>query len=269
MYEEMRKLSTPEKEFVEELLVFTAGNNLEKLQMGRIISDRVNFHGIKCNTSTKTVEIYKTDEADANRSYSVLMGLFSFLYELKEHGYIGIDTIVDKNGTIDDATGKETFWIYNHRTHAVDNDMLFIRMDNDVLAGLKEGTPIERFHSKEMYDAIRDLVYNKVIYPRPALKELKENKFRSTEEKRHLKNVRLQWVAIVCAIVFPFLNTMYSNFKGTQIHSSELQLIEKKIDELNQIRVIHPDTIKIECVSSSIINKDSTIMPDQVEMKKK
>lgn len=265
----MRKLSTKEKEFVGELLEFSTGNHHEKLQMGRIISNKVNFLGIRCILSTKTVEIYKTDEANANRSYSVLMGLFSFLYELKEHGYIGIDTIVDKDGTIDDATGKETFWIYNHRTHAVDNDILFVRMDNDVLAGLKEGTPIERFHSKELFDAMRDLVYNKVIYLRPALKELKENRFRSIEEKRHSTNVCLQWWAIGAAIVVPILVALYSTFKGTQIHSTELELIEKKIDNLNQISVIHPDTIQIECVSGSIINRDSTIMPDQIEMKTK
>lgn len=265
----MRKLSTEEKKIVEELLVLSASNGIEKLQMGRIISNKISFHGIKCSASSKTVEIYKTDEADANRSYVILMGLFSFLFELKEHGYIGIDTIVDKDGTIADATGKETFWIYNHRTHAVDNDMLFIRMDNNVLAGLKEGTPIERFHSKELFDAMRDLVYNKVIYLLPALKELKENHFRSIEEKRHSTNVCLQWWAIGAAIVVPILVALYSTFKGTQIHSTELQLIEKKIDNLNQISVIHPDTIQIECVSGSIINRDSTIMPDQIEMKTK
>lgn len=248
MYEEMRKLSTPEKEFVEELLVFTAGNNLEKLQMGRIISDRVNFHGIKCNTSTKTVEIYKTDEADANRSYSVLMGLFSFLYELKEHGYIGIDTIVDKNGTIDDATGKDSFWIYNHNIYDVENGGLFVKSNGCLIDILKEGTPVERFHSREMFDAMKDLVYNKVIYPRPALIELKKNKFWSTEEKRHLKNVLMQWIAIVCAIVFPFLNTLYSNYKGVQIHSIELQRIEKKIDDLNKISIVNSDTLRVESI---------------------
>ena len=74
MYKEVRKLSPTEKEFVEEILVFTAGNNLEKLQMGRIISNMISFHGIKCSSSTKTVEIYKTDEADANRSYTISYG---------------------------------------------------------------------------------------------------------------------------------------------------------------------------------------------------
>lgn len=251
----MRKLSTTEKEFVEELLVFTAGNNLEKLQMGRIISDRVNFHGIKCNTSTKTVEIYKTDEADANRSYTILMGLFSFLYELKEHGYIGIDTIVDTDGTIEDATVKDSFWIYNHKTHAVDNGMLFVRMDNDVLAGLKTDTPKERFRSKEMFDAMKDLVYNKVIYLRPALKELKENKFQSIEETRHWQNLRLQWAAIGVAIVIPVFVALYTNCKGTQIHSTELQQIEEKINHLDQISIINSDTLRVENIS----NKHLTI----------
>lgn len=245
----MRKLSTTEKKFVEELLVFTAGNNLEKLQMGRIISDRVNFHGIKCNTSTKAVEIYKTDEADANRSYTILMGLFSFLYELKEHGYIGIDTIVDKDGTIEDATVKDSFWIYNHKTHAVDNDMLFVRMDNDVLAGLKTDTPKERFRSKEMFDAMKDLVYNKVIYPRPALNELKKNKFRSIEEKRHCQNMCLQWGAICAAIFVPIITAFYTTCKGTQIHSQELQQIEKKINDLNKVSIVNSDTLRVESIS--------------------
>ena len=251
----MRKLSDEEKIFVEELLVFTAGNNLEKLQMGRIISDKVNFHGIKCNVSTKTVEIYKTDEADANRSYTILMGLFSFLYELKEHGYIGIDTIVDKNGTIEDATGKEFLWIYNHKTHAVVNDSLFIRMSNGVLAGLKGSTPIERFHSINMFNAMKDLVYNKVIYIRPSLIELKENDFRSIEEQRYLKNVRMQWYAIGAAVLIPIVVTLYSNFKGTQIHSTELQLIEKKIDGLNQISIVNSDTLQVESISNKQLTK--------------
>ena len=34
-------------------------------------------------------------------------------------------------------------------------------MGNDVLAGLKEGTPIERFHSKEMFDAMKE---DKVVF---------------------------------------------------------------------------------------------------------
>ena len=46
MYKELRKLSNQEKKFVEELLFFSTGNNLEKFQMGSIISDKVNFHGI-------------------------------------------------------------------------------------------------------------------------------------------------------------------------------------------------------------------------------
>ncbi len=255
MYKEMRKISNEEKKFVEELLVFSTGNNLEKFQMGRIISDKVNFHGIKCNTSTKTVEIYKTDDADANRSYTILISLFNFLYELKECGYIGIDTIVNRDGTIEDATGKDLFWIYNHETHAIVNDSLYIRMENDVLAGLKEGTPIERFHSKEMFDALRDLVYNKVIYLRPALKELKENKFQSIEETRHWQNLRLQWAAIGVAIVIPVFVALYTNCKGTQIHSTELQQIEEKINHLDQISIINSDTLRVETIS----NKHLTI----------
>lgn len=265
----MRKLSPEEIKFVEELLGFSAGNGLEKLQMGHIISNMISFHGIKCSASTKTVEIYKTDEANANRSYTILMGLFSFLYEMKEHGYIGIDTIINKDGTTDDAAGEETFWIYNHETYGLECGILCIKTNDCLVDVLKGGAPLERFHSKDMFDAMKDMVYNKVIYPLPALIELKKNDFQSIEDKRHLKNVRLQWVAIGCAIVFPFLNTMYSNCKGTQIHSTELQHIDKKIDNLNRISVAHPDTIKIECISSSIRKQDSTIMPDQIEIKTK
>ena len=255
MYKELRKLLNEEKKFVEELLVFSTGNNLEKFQMGHIISDKVNFHGIKCNTSTKTVEIYKTDDADANRSYTILMGLFHFLYELKECGYIGIDTIVDRNGTIEDATAKDFFWIYNHKTHAVDNDLLFIRMGNDVLAGLKEGTSIELFHSKEMFDAMKDLVYNKVIYPRPALKELKENGYRPIEEKRHYQLLCSQWAAIGAAIVIPVFVALYTNCKGTQFHSTELQQIEEKIDHLDQISIVNSDTLRVESISNKHLTK--------------
>lgn len=249
MYKEMRKLSNSEKEFVDELLVFTAGNNLEKLQMGRIISDKVSFHGIKCNTSTKTVEIYKTDEADANRSYTILMGLFSFLYELKEHGYIGIDTIVDKDGTIEDATGKDSFWIYNHKIYDVENGGLFVKSNGCLIDILKEGTPVERFHSIDMFNAMKDLVYNKVIYPRPALNELKKNKFRSIEEKRHCQNMCLQWGAICAAIFVPIITAFYTTCKGTQIHSQELQQIEKKINDLNKVSIVNSDTLRVESIS--------------------
>lgn len=246
----MRKLSEKEKTIVNELLVNADFGETEKLQMGRILFQKINCIGIKCCSSTKTVEIFKTDMANANRSYSVLMGLFSFLTELKDYGYIGIDTIVDNNGTIDDAAGKEIFWIYNHTTHAVENDLLLVR-DNDFLVDtLKEGTPCERFHSIEMYNAMRNLVYNKVVYPRPALKELKENGFRSVEEKRHSQNVILQWLAIVVAIAIPILVTLLSFCRGTQIHSKELCEIERKMDDLNQVSITHPDTILIECIQN-------------------
>ena len=251
----MRQLSEEEKQFVEELLAISDGNNLERFQMGRIISDKINFHGIRCNTSTKAVEIYKTDDANANRSYIILMGLFNFLYELNENGYIGIDTIVDKDGTIENATGKDSFWIYNHNTYAVDNDLLFIRMGNDVVAGLKEGTPIERFHSKELFNAMKELVYNKVIYPRPALKELKENGYHSIEEKRHNQLLCSQWAAIGAAIVIPVFVALYTNCKGTQIHSTELQQIEEKINHLDQISIVNSDTFRVESISNKQLTK--------------
>lgn len=243
MYKELRKLSDEEISFVKELLENVDSDETEKLQMGRIIFQKINFIGIRCCSSKKTIEIYKTDKTNANRSYSILMSLFSFLTELKEYGYIGIDTIVDDNGTVDDATGKEIFWIYNHTTHTVKNDLLFVRGNDFLIDALKEGTPCERFHSIDMYNAMRNLVYNKVVYPRPALKELQENDFRSLEEKRHLKNIHLQWYAIAAAVFIPIIVTLYSTCRGTQIHSKEFRQIERKMDDVNRVVIAQPDTI--------------------------
>lgn len=248
MYQEIRKLSKTEKEFVEELLGFEKDNDVEKFQMGKILFSKINTLGIRCCTSTKTVEIYKSDEANANKSYTTLMGLFCFLKELIEHGYIGIDTIVNKNGTIEDSSEEESFWIYNHKTHSVEQDTL-LKNVNCAKAAYPEGVPIERFRSKEMFDAMRDLVYNKVLYVRPALKELKENGFQSIEESRHHQVLCSQWAAIGSAIVIPIFVSLYTNYKGTQIHSTELQQIEKKIEDLNQINIVNSDTLRVESIS--------------------
>lgn len=243
MYQEMRELSDTEKEFVEELLSFENDNDVEKFQMGKILFSKINTLGIKCCTSTKTVEIYKSDKANANKSYTTLMGLFCFLKELIEHGYIGIDTIVNENGTIEDPSEKEIFWIYNHKTHSVKDDILLKRINNAMVA-YPEGIPIEQFRSKEMFDAMRDLVYNKVLYVRPALKELKKNGFKSIEKKRHSENSCRQWIAIVVAIIMP----IYSTCSGTKMHSAELRQIERKIDDLNQINIVKSDTLQIKTV---------------------
>ena len=250
MYHEMRKLSDTEKEFVEELLSFENDNDVEKFQMGKILFSKINTLGIKCCTSTKTVEIYKSDKANANKSYTTLMGLFCFLKELIDHGYVGIDTIVNENGTIEDPSEKEVFWIYNHKTHSVEKDPLSKKdtLFESVNSAKAVILPKERFHSKEMFDAMRDLVYNKVIYVRPALKELKENGFRSIEEKRHRQVLRSQWATIVAAIVIPIFVTLYTNCKGTQIHSTELHQIEKNIEDLNQINIVNSDTLRVESI---------------------
>lgn len=246
MYHEMRKLSETEKKFVEELLGFENENDVEKFQMGKILFSKINTLGIRCCTSTKTVEIYKSDEANANKSYTTLMGLFCFLKELIDHGYVGIDTIVNENGTIEDSSEEEIFWIYNHKTHSVEMD---IPLEKDANVVCIEDFPIERFHSKEMFDAMRNLVYNKVIYVRPALKELKENGFQSIEESRHHQVLCSQWAAIGSAIVIPIFVSLYTNYKGTQIHSTELQQIEKKIEDLNQINIVNSDTLRVESIS--------------------
>lgn len=248
MYQEMRKLTETEKKFVEELLSFENDNDVEKFQMGKILFSKINTLGIRCCTSTKTVEIYKSDKANANNSYTTLMSLFSFLKELIYHGYVGIDTIVNENGTIEDPSEKEIFWIYNHKTHSVKDDILLKRINNAMVA-YPEGIPIEQFRSKEMFDAMRNLVYNKVIYARPALKELKENGFQSIEESRHRQVLCSQWAAIGAAIVIPIIVSLYTNCKGTQIHSTELQQIEKKIEDLNHINIVNSDTLRVENIS--------------------
>lgn len=247
MYHEMRKLSETEKKFVKELLGFENDNDVEKFQMGKILFSKINTLGIKCCTSTKTVEIYKSDKANANKSYTTLMGLFCFLKELIGHGYIGIDTIVNKNGTIEDSSEEESFWIYNHKTHSVEQDTL-LKNVNGAKTAYPEGVPIERFRSKEMFDAMRDLVYNKVLYVRPALKELKENGFQSIEEKRHSKNLCMQRAAIGVAIIMPIVVAIYSNCSGTKIYSAELRQIERKIDNLNQVNIVKSDTLQIKTV---------------------
>ena len=103
-----------------------------------------------------------------------------------------------------------------------------------------------------------------MIYVKPALIELKENGFLSIEEKRQKKNVKLQWIAIICAIVFPFLNTLYSSCKGTKIYSEDLENIESKLDFFLQAQ--YSQESRIGCVDSTILyqyqekSNDSTII---------
>ena len=240
MHTELRKLSTKEKQYVSSFLSYAERNQLDEFQVGRLISKEVNFIGIRCDCVTKSVEIYKSDMANAHESYYIIKNLCDFLEELKDHGYIGIDTIIDEERLSDKKEGI-SFWIYNHKTHSVQNDELLTKV-NGSLCAQNAGTPIEVFHSMELYSALENYVFNKVIYIKPALKELKENGFVSIEKKRHRTNVILQWIAIGCAIVFPFLNTLYSSCKGTKIISKDLSEINSKMDSLAN------DEIICECI---------------------
>lgn len=233
MNTEIRRLSKKEKHLVDEILHYASGNELEEFQVGRMLFNETRFLGICCDPQTKTVSVYKDDHANAHETYSKVMCFCDFLKELKEHGYIGIDTIVNEKRDTN-PTNQDCFWIYNRDTHSVEHNILLTKNEEFQYAP-KEGSPIERFHSEELFVSLRDYVYHKVIYPKPALKELKENKYLSIEEKRHRRNELLQWIAIGCAIVFPFINSWYISNRGTEIHSTDLQSIDNRMGVIQSL----------------------------------
>lgn len=257
MNTEIRRLSEKEKHLVDEILHYARGNELEEFQVGRMLYNETRFLGICCDPQTKTVSIYKDDHANSHETYSKIMCLCDFLKELKEHGYIGIDTIVSEKQEAN-PTNQDCFWIYNHVIHSVENNILLTKNEGFQYT-LKEGSPTERFHSEELFVSLRDFVYHKVIYPKPALMELKENKYLSIEEKRHRRNELLQWIAIGCAIVFPFINSWYISSRGTEIHSTDLQSIDNRMEiiqslweESIQPIVIESDTMGVDIENDSL-----------------
>ncbi len=229
MHTEIRHFSEEEKELVRFFIQQAECDKLDEFQVGRLLFGKLRCRGIQCDNSTKEVVIYPNGKANAHRSYSIIMSFCGFLKELESHGYIGIDSIIEKTEIKEDAK-KKYFWIYNHTTHSVNQDILLKNVDGCPLE--ENNQERERFHSEALYSALKDIVYNKVVFVKPALKELEENDFLSIEAKRHRKNVGLQWVAIVCAIVFPFLNTLYTSLSGTKIHSEDLRNIDYKLEKL-------------------------------------
>lgn len=229
MYTETRRFSTEEKEFVSDLIKQSRIGNLEEFQVARLLYKKLKFHGIRCDEKTKRVILYPEAKANSHYSYSTLMSFCDLLKELVDHGYIGVDTIIGNQGNIQNPD-KQYFWIYNHTTHSVENDILCTNESGvQIAVNLPE---IERFNSKFLFSALKEYVYNKVIYIKPSLQELKDNGFVSIEEKRHRKNVIMQWIAIICAIVFPYLNTLYSSWKGTKVYSEDMKNMDLKMDRL-------------------------------------
>lgn len=259
MYTEIRRFSTEEKEFVNDLIKQAKTGNMEEFQVARLLYKKLNFHGIRCDEKTKRVILYPEAKANSHYSYSTLMNFCDLLKELVDHGYIGVDTIIGNQENIQNPD-KQYFWIYNHMTHSVENDILCTNESGvQIVVDVPE---IEKFNSNVLFSALKDYVYNKVLYIKPSLQELKDNGFVSIEEKRHRKNVIMQWVAIICAIVFPSLNTIYSSWKGTKVYSEDLKNIDLKMDCLLQECVFQVNTIG--CFDSTILNKNYENTNDSV-----
>lgn len=227
MHTEIRRFSKKEKDFVKFLLKKSKSGNIEEFQVGRLLYNEIKFQGISCDDKTQQVDLYPEGKANSHNSYSTIMSFCNFLRELVEYGYIGIDTIIGNQNGIQNSE-EQYFWIYNHTTHSVKNNILCLNSDGASLAvDIKE---IERFQSEVLYSALKNFVYNKVIYIKPALHELKRNCFLSVEEKRHRIIVFLQWVSIICAIIIPSLNTYYSSRQGTKIYSDDMKNIDYSIE---------------------------------------
>lgn len=268
MHTEIRRFSDEEQELVRFFIQQAKNERLDEFQVGRLLFKKLKCRGIRCDNSTKEVIVYPEGKANAHRSYSMMMSFCDFLKELEKHGFIGVDTIIEQ-ADIQQNAPKNCFWIYNRTTHSVNEGILLKNADGCQFE--ENNLERERFHSEALYTALKEFVYNKVIFVKPALIELEKNDFLSIEEKRHRKNVKLQWVAICCAIVFPFLNTFYSSFKGAVIHSEDLKNIDYKLEMLwnEQKRTNN----KLSSIDSALMYQKNTIANDslvlETEMRKK
>lgn len=201
----MRKFTKQEKDLISIFVNCRNNNQLQDLQVAKILKENILFFAISWDTNPKgkmTIFTNKNDElADNDNVTKTFMSISDFIYFLKElESYQFIKFITMSNL----ESGNYEKKIYNRSKYSYSNELQSFVLVNPISVDGNERTAvIQTNHTDFFLDAAADLddISNKIIYPLPALQEYVRNKYQTREDEFQLKALAYSFGALIAAAI--------------------------------------------------------------------
>ncbi|MGL5786403.1 MAG: hypothetical protein ACRCX4_06285 [Bacteroidales bacterium] len=269
-------------EIIQKILDFKMSNNLEELQIARLLRKELSCFAIKWTTTpTKEFVIYDKDKDDKNKDimshFQTFFEILDFLYfiqKLEKDGFVNILPIYSDN----ESETPNILFDREKYKYNVDHPIKLpdgLNLGEDYFytehGGVKYLTPIK--NKQKINIDIIDLFDNyatKIIYPLPKLEEYLKNKFQTIEEvryneqlKRTDKSIRIATISGVIAAISVFVTTC-TLFKESsnqlKLDAIQFERVEKLIKKENTKQLINN-----EAPANKAENQDLNVIKQTAE----
>lgn len=212
----MRKFTKAEKKLLSLFVDEQRKNQIQNLQVAKILRENVPFFAISWETEPKgkiTIYVNKTDEpTDWSEVQNTFMSISDFMYFLKELESYQYIKFVAMSNLNDDNNDK---MIYDRSKLAYNNELKSFTTANSVTIQERKGFPlIQTNHSEYYLDAADELneLSNKIIYPLPVLREYVRKRYKTQEE------IYQMWAmgVSIAALFVAFISMIITIFKPIQ-----------------------------------------------------
>ena len=201
----MRKFTKAEKKLLSFFVDEQNKNQIQNLQVAKILRENVPFFAISWETEPKgkiTIYVNKTDEpTDWSEVQNTFMSISDFMYFLKELESYQFIKFVTMSNLNDDNNDK---MIFDRSKLAYNTEFESFASASPVsIKGCKGTTFFQTNHSDYYLDVANELndLSNKIIYPLPVLREYVRNSYKTQEEIYQRRAMIVSISALIVAAV--------------------------------------------------------------------
>lgn len=208
----MRKFTKAEKKLLSLFVDEQRKNQIQNLQVAKILRENVPFFAISWETEPKgkiTIYVNKTDEpTDWSEVQNTFMSISDFMYLLKELESYQYIKFVAMSNLNDDNNDR---MIFDRSKLAYNKEFESFASASPVsIKGYKGTAFFQTNHSDYYLDVANELndLSNKIIYPLPVLREYVHNGYKTQEETYQrwamVVSIAALFVAIISMIIAIF-----------------------------------------------------------------
>ena len=236
----MRKLLNSEKDFINKILKFKAEKNMEELQSAKLLREQLNCVALKWTLAPeKSLSIYYSQKAGNSAFYSIVDYLY-FIKELEENQYITLLPHSNLEQSKERALYDKEKIGYSESNELDKNSLMTLlnSYNEEHLFYQKNGNAMFPIPRKEkLYIDIVDMLEKYatvIIYPLPLLREFKDNKYKSLEEKCFDKQLNRAKVGNAIAIIAVLISSIFGliqSCSSTSLNSNQFNRIITSLEK--------------------------------------
>lgn len=229
----MRGFTEKEKLFLKRLVKLKENNNLQELQLMRILREQLDSLAISWEVEPKcSIQIFFQEKTPSQKQWNEIRKTYfeiaDYIYlieELLEYRLIKLQEI-----SLDGSSFDNRRYLYNREKYEIHEDIIFEKENRENC--LYALTDITKHKVNVTFARDLEKYANKIIYPLPLLNDLIDNKFQSINERRHSQQLCRTNISIIVASLAILIPIIYECFFDDKITKSDVNEIVTEIKEL-------------------------------------